>query len=239
MMKTRSPLSTFLAALFFFVLLPLMPGCAGGCGDEPSSSKDSSAQGGGPGAGEPSKGGGGGAQKVGSRFDTSGKKSTSTALGQLGETEEQSRESARTLKKVSPAEFKNTVLRTGTTAFLMVSGANCEDCDTILPVLATLTPQFRDSFQFFQFDGDAVGASGMLPAGMSLTPLPGFAMYRDGKVTSLLQGLPFPMQVGPDGKPRESKEQFQARLMRWFRDALTTKNLNFSKSMQKAPAAKD
>lgn len=246
-----------MAALFFGIVLPLIPACSGGCGEEPQSKSQEQPS---TGASAPSGGGGGGSgpQQLGaksgggkgvadgpkgsnSRFDsTNGKNGSTGAMGQAGETAGQSAPDASgPVAPVSPNEFRGKLLGQGAAKFLTVIGQTCPDCDTVMPVINTLAPDFSSSFEFYQYDGTALGASGMLPKDMSLSPLPAFAMYKDGKVTSLLQGMPFPMQVDAAGKPTETKEQYQARLLRWFRDALTQKNLNFSRTIRKKAPKKD
>jgi hypothetical protein len=256
-MKKKLPSSSMLmAAVFFGVVLPMIPACSGGCGDEPSakdkeqpSTGASSTGGGGGGGSNPqqlggkagaSKGVGAGAKGTDSRFDsTNGKSGATNAMGQAGETAGQNTEAAGPIAPVSPTEFRGKILRQGATVFLSVISADCLDCDTVMPVLNTLAPDFSASFDFYRYDGNAVAASGMLPKGLSLSPLPAFAMYKNGKVTSVLQGMPFPQQVDASGNPTETQAQYQARLLRWFRDALTQRNLSFSRTIKKKAAKKD
>ncbi|MBI3552474.1 MAG: hypothetical protein HY077_08140 [Elusimicrobia bacterium] len=231
-MKKRpvTTLSTFLAALFFFVLLPIFPGCAGGCGEDTATQSAAKPQEGAAGGGSSSSSGGG--QATLSRYDSAKK----GAMGQAGEVGEQL--AASPVKPLTPQDFKPTVLRAGTTVLLTVVRPDCPDCDAILPVLDALAPEFKGRYAFYRFDGAAVGASGLLSPKVSLEPLPAFVMYKNGKATSWLQGLPFPREVDASGSYTESLEGYQRRLMRWFHDALAQKNLNFSRTIRKAPPKK-
>jgi len=233
--KTATSLSTALAALFFFVVLPIFPGCAGGCGEEASNKP--AADNGAPGMGSAPKSGGGSAGlDKRNRYDSAGKKSSGTATGELGDVAEDL--TSGPVKTVGPEDFKGKVLRPGSTVFLTVVRSSCEDCDAIIPVVKALAPQFTGKFEFMQFDGAAVGASGLLPPKMSLEPLPAFALYKNGKATSVLQGMPFPREVDAKGAYKEPLADYQRRLMRWFHDALTQRNLNFSQTLHAPPRKK-
>ncbi len=254
--RNKTPLSTWLAAIFFFAILPIFPGCTGGCGEDTSDKSADQGQGAPGQATAPSGGHGtteaksakpGGTVKDGSlgdagkasRFDSAGKdpsKGANSALGALGEVSTQL--SAGQTRTVSEDEFKAKVLRQGATVFLTVTRSDCPDCDMVAPVIKALSPEFAGKFEFMQLDGAAVGASGLLPKGVALEPLPAFIMYKDGKATSFQQGLPFPRAVNAQGAYTEAVEDYQGRLMRWFHDALAQKNLNFARMMRKAAPKK-
>jgi hypothetical protein len=226
MTKTKA---SALSALFFFVLLPLYSGCAGGCGED-TSGKPGAENGANGTAGGVSSHGGGQGVGIGSRYDSASNKSTDTALGQVAEVSDQASRAKSSSYALGPDEFRERVLNGGATQFITVVAPGCADCDVMRPVLATLQPQFGSRYEFHEFDGMAVGASGLLPPKLSLEPLPAFVMYKNGKPTSWLQGLPFPREAG------EPLETYQKRLQRWFHDALTQKNLNFARTIR--PAAK-
>jgi len=218
------------AALILGGALMILPGCAGGCGED-NSGKPAADEGGA--SQSTSKSGGG--QAGLSRYDSGGK-STSTAMGQAGEVGAQL--SAGPVKAVGPEDFKAKVLKEGATVFLTVSRANCEDCATMAPVMKALAPQFASVYNFYELDGMAVGASGLLPPSIALEPLPAFVMYKNGKPTSYIQGLPFERDTDAKGSFTEPLPDYQRRLMRWFHDAMVQKNLNFSRTIRKAPAKK-
>ncbi len=214
------------------ILLAMTAGCSGGCGEEPQGpTKPSSSA---P-AAAASHGAIGEANLA--RYDTAGRKTSAvTAKSQAGEV---GREAAATLvADVNAQNFREKVLRPGATVFLTVVGANCEDCEVVLPVIGALAQEFSGHYEFYKFDGMSVGASGLLPPKVSATPLPAFVLYKKGKPASRLQGLPFGRETGKDGKYAESLEDYRKRLAFWLRDALSVGNLNFSRPARKVPAKK-
>jgi hypothetical protein len=212
-------------------------GCGpGGCGGEPEQDKTVDLTTGGK---KPDASSGGGEAAVGegkpdleqgpgSRFDTQG--DSNKALEQAGEAAGKKPELAgpQTLFDVEPAGFGR-VLTAQLPALVIVTGPECADCETVLPALRTLSRENRGKVEFYRIDGTALGASGVLPAG-ALAPRPAFVLYEGGKVLSQRTALPFARETANANRPEEPALEYQRRLYRWFRDALTQKKLGFGKT---------
>jgi hypothetical protein len=232
-------------AVALYFSLALFAGCAGGCGDDGSKSAGPDTGGASGGLEAPKSGGSGAAldksKPEQSKFDTAKKGDKDAgAKDQLGGVSNQLSDqlAAGMVQTVTPENFKTNVLAPGTTVFVTVIRPMCADCQTVAPVMKTLAQQFSGKYDFKQVDGPSLFNAGLLPKGLMLEPMPGFAMYKDGKITSYLQGMPLERQSDAHGGI-EPTEDYQQRLMRWFQDALTRKDLNFSKTLQKAPAPKN
>lgn len=201
-------------------------GCGdGGCGDSGNDSKTVDMR--------PSAGGGpppgGGTVSAASRFDTASAGAASkSAAEQLQETVGKASEKLagpQLIFDVTPDGYSR-VLQAKVPALVIVSGPGCADCETVLPSLRTVSKEKRGKIEFYKIDSTALGASGVLPAGM-LQPLPGFILYEGGKVVTSRKGLPFARETGRKDRPDEEVAEYQRRLYRWFRDALTQRNLGF------------
>ena len=90
------------------------------------------------------------------------------------------------------------------------------------PALKAWAPDFP-AWTFYRLDATTKGAAKLLPKGMGVLPLPGFLMYEKTWARSRKQGMPFPRSKD------ETVADYQARLQRWFRDALTQKSFAFAK----------
>jgi hypothetical protein len=124
------------------------------------------------------------------------------------------------LQPVMPVEWDMTVARSSVPVLVMAAKAECPDCTLAGSALRTLKPKFAD-WEFRRFDAQTPEAPSLLPSGMAAKALPAFVIYEKGEPVSRLQGLPFPRAKN------ESDADYRNRLYRWFRDALTQKNLAF------------
>lgn len=231
-------LSLLCAAGVFTGLILFAGGCAGGCGEEPSSSS-----GGGPGDGKggvgPSgKGASGGEvsgmsenakakpgdMKSDSRFDTAKKGAKKgTALEQAAETAApgESIHGPR-FKNVAPADLPATLKGEAISRRSLVfeRAPNCSACDLAEPAVAQTADVEFESYDFFRVDLGDVRLT-------TSTTLPIFLMYKGSAQTSQRAGLPFPREKTVDGLEGESA--YRKRLRRWLRDALIQRDLNFGK----------
>jgi hypothetical protein len=186
-------------------------GCGESCGESPAkgSSRTAPATHGSIGSG------GDGAPVRISQFDSAPKKPS-----EAGSTEG--------LERLKAADLRARLQKTSTAVFLKIDGPQCQDCELAAPVISSLAKEFSKSLKFYQSDYFEAHGGGLLPSGIVEKPLPAFLMYQDGKATSRLQGLPFPRHKDKKGNPDEALKDYQARLTRWFRDALTQRNLEFT-----------
>jgi len=165
----------------------------------------------------------------GSRFDTAGSHGSSNdAADQAQEAagqQPQKLAGPQTIFDVDPPGFSR-VLKSTPPSLVIVYAPECKDCGVVMPALRTLSQELRGQFEFYRIDATAVGASGVLPAG-TLQPTPAFVLYQGGKPISSRAGLPFAREAAQKDRPEEPLPEYQRRLYRWFRDALTQKNLKF------------
>lgn len=125
------------------------------------------------------------------------------------------------LEPVTPSGWELTVLRSRAPALVMVSKPDCADCASAGAAVKSLETKFPD-WTFRRLDGTAGEAPTLLPPGLKPS-FPIFLTYEGGKDTSRLEGLPFPRVAD------EPEADYRKRLQRWFRDALTQRNLGFNK----------
>lgn len=121
---------------------------------------------------------------------------------------------AAPLDPVGPAEWDARVANAKGPVFVLVTRADCDDCALVRPVLKGLAPEF-EKWTFVSAEG--------LPNVDKPPKPPTFVIYDKGAAVSDRQGLPFPKAAG------ERDAEYQKRLARWFRDALTEKNLKLAK----------
>jgi hypothetical protein len=218
----------------------------GGCGEEPhaataAAEKATDGRASGGSAGGAAVGGGAPSASEekpksnpdGSRFDTAGAQGSSTGASDQAREAAHEGEGAKKFQKlagpqtifdVDPPGFSR-VLSSQAPALVIVAGGECADCALAMPALRTLSRELRGKWEFYRIDPSAVGASGVLPAG-TIQP-PSFIIYDGGKPASSRAGLPFARELAAKDRPEEPLEDYQRRLYRWFRDALTQKNLKF------------
>jgi hypothetical protein len=121
---------------------------------------------------------------------------------------------AAPLDPIGPAEWDARVANAKGPVLVFVTRADCEDCALARPVLRGLASDFP-TWAFFSAEG--------LPNVDKPPKPPTFVIYEKGAVASDRQGLPFPRSAG------ELDADYQKRLSRWFRDALTQKNFKLAK----------
>lgn len=203
------------------LLLASLPGCGGGCGEEPTDSggsSDSAPTGGGGGSG------GSGEVSMGSRFDAAKAGEQARPSAQAGEAQARpgGPPGVSKLMKVGLADLpgKLKALSPKRRALVFETAADCADCETARPVLESLAAEHGESYDFHEVD--VTGS----PAQKAVV-LPLFMIYQGPTQTSRRAGLPFARQQTPDGSP-EKDSVYRRRLRRWFQDALTQGNLNFA-----------
>lgn len=232
-------LSLFCAIGVFAGLVLFAGGCAGGCGEEPSSSSGGGAGDGKGGVGPSSKGGSGGEvsgmsenakakpgdMKGNSRFDSAKKGARKgTALEQAAETSGEGGEPIHgpRFKTVALADLPATLKAEAISRRSLVfeRAPNCSACDLAEPAVAQTADVEFESYDFFRVDLGDVQLT-------TSTTLPIFLMYKGSAQTSQRAGLPFARETTVDGLEGESA--YRKRLRRWLRDALIQRDLNFGK----------
>lgn len=125
------------------------------------------------------------------------------------------------LDPVTPTDWPTTVLQSKKTVLVMVSRPGCADCALAGAALKMLEPRVPDAV-LRRFNGAAAEAPSVVGPAL-LKTAPSFSLYEGGKAVSTLSGLPFPRAKN------EADADYRLRLYRWFRDALTQKDLQFGR----------
>jgi hypothetical protein len=125
------------------------------------------------------------------------------------------------LDPVTPGDWPTTVLRSAKPVLVMISRPNCADCAMAGSALKMLEPRAPDDL-LRRFNGAAPEAPSLISPAL-LKTAPSFVLYDGGKPVSSLAGLPF------SRAKNESDADYRVRLYRWFRDALTQKDLRFGR----------
>ena len=198
--------------------------CDGGCGEDPNAASKKTAPPAQSGGGSSSKSSGSGDVNL-ADFDGRGQSRPAAAqpAPQHPAQATPPATSAKTppLEEVTKADWAPRVLRATTPVLVIVTGRSCPDCDLIAPVARSLAVDFP-TWKFLRLDAADKDSKGLLPKGMAPVPLPAFLIYEQGWAHSRKQGLPFAR-----GK-KELDVDYQTRLARWFKDALTQKNFSFA-----------
>lgn len=202
--------------------------CGGdGCGGDPNAQKSSPPPSSGGGAG-PSSGGGGGEVNVADWDGNQGAQQQQAAPPQQPPQQQPASPTAPEQTKTAPLDeitkpdWGGRVLKSAQPVFVLVTGRTCPDCDLVSPILRQLAPDFP-KWSFYRLDGGNPDSKALLPQGMTPLPLPAFVIYDQGFARSRRQGLPIPRKKG------ELEVDYQTRLSKWFRDALTQKTFAFAK----------
>lgn len=124
------------------------------------------------------------------------------------------------LDPVTPDSWEATV--SSGSVLVMAAQEGCADCALAGSALKMLEPRVPEH-RLRRYDVSAPETPSLLPKGFPRKPLPDFLLYENGKLSSSLAGLPFPRAPG------EPDKDYRVRLYRWFRDALTERDLRFGR----------
>jgi hypothetical protein len=126
------------------------------------------------------------------------------------------------LDPVTPTDWDVTVIQAKGQVLVMASKFGCADCSLAGSALKLVSGKMP-AVVFRRFDQSAPEALSVLPGGLAAKEPPHFLLYEGGKAVSQLSGLPFPRAQN------ENDADYRTRLYRWFRDAITQKDLQFGR----------
>lgn len=126
------------------------------------------------------------------------------------------------LQEVTADDWGEKIDKSKERALVLAANTPCPGCDTAASALRGLAPEFPQ-WRLYRLDVSVATNAAKLPKGMAQQQPPVMVMYENGKDYSRLSGMPFPRI------DKETDSEYQARVTRWLRDALTQKTLSFGK----------
>lgn len=222
-------------------LLPFLSGCSDGCGEAPKES--SSGQSAGGGASGVSGGGGGGAgveitqggegaapQTIKDVKQQAGPQGAAASAGSgvaVSSTTPVKTEALPTgpsLADVDESNFAELVSDSPGLVLLVAHNPAVQESKDMLPILDGLSAEWAPKVAVRRLNVGLPSLAKLLP-GLSASPVPSFALYRDGKLISKRQGPPFLAKKGKGGEPLESVPTYLERLKIWLRDAVRARSV--------------
>lgn len=219
----RRRFPAWIALLPMAALLGVMACGGDGCGEDPNARKDAPKASSGGGGGGPSSGGG--EVNVADWDGNQGGQQQASAPQQPPQQQQPAApppQAPPAIQDVTKGQWPPLVLKSTEPVLVLVMGRSCPDCDLVSPVISQLKPDFP-RWSFFKLDAADPDSKALLPRGMTPLPLPAFVIYERGFARSRRQGLPFSREKS------ELDVDYQTRLSRWFRDALTQKTFAFAR----------
>jgi len=215
-------------SLFFALTgaVAVWSGCGGGCGEPPPPAQNSAVTTSGSSGGGVH--GGGEAAKLGDRtFASAERKAAPVAKpAPSGPIVEKSTPTATVavFEEIDKARYEAKVTKALGAVLVVSYTPRCTAWKEMSGALKGLSEDTAGKVAVYRLNVQDPAQAKLLPSGMTLLPVPGFAYYESGQTLAQRQGLPFDRRLGKEKEPLETLDQYQARLRAWLRSAVAAKN---------------